>query len=138
MTILEILEAHTFGHSLLTVRGFCDGCDWHSYTGPKVAIEVHRAHVAEVLEKHMQEREAKAWIEAKNVIRDIPYWYADPDHHGFDLWEDEHGMAQENGARIEVMKILENNPFTDSYLDPHADRPKRKNGRRKGATNGRE
>lgn len=61
MSILEILEAHTFGHSLLTIRGFCDGCDWHSYTGPKVAIEAHRAHVAEVLNKHMQEREAEAW-----------------------------------------------------------------------------
>ena len=61
MTPLEILEAHTFGHSLLTVRGFCDGCDWHSYTGPKVAVEAHRAHLAEVLDKHMQEREAGAW-----------------------------------------------------------------------------
>lgn len=62
-SMLEILEAHSFGHSLLTVRGFCNGCDWNSYTGPKVAIEEHRHHVAQVLDEAMREREAEAWEE---------------------------------------------------------------------------
>lgn len=83
MTPLEILEAHTFGHSLLTVRGFCDGCDWHSYTGPKLAVEAHRAHLAEVLDKHMQEREVQAVRYANQSIVDsidLPDTYIYVDH----------------------------------------------------------
>lgn len=53
MTILEILEAHQ------QVPGHYDcQCGWEreAITG----YISHRAHVAEVLEKHMQEREAVA------------------------------------------------------------------------------
>ena len=67
----------------------------------------------------------EGWNEAKGEIRGIPYWYADSENHGFDLWEDENGYAQESGARIEVMKILNNNPFSEGYVDPRANRAKR-------------
>lgn len=55
MTILEILEAHQ--QSFRTGRCSCED------RGPKRTWLEHRAHVAEVLEKYMQEREAEAWDE---------------------------------------------------------------------------
>lgn len=67
----------------------------------------------------------EGWNEAKGEIRGIPYWYTDSETHGFDLWEDENGYAQESGARIEVMKILNNNPFSEDYVDPRSNRTKR-------------
>lgn len=67
----------------------------------------------------------EGWNAAKDEIRIIPCWYTDSENHGFDLWEDENGYAQESGARIEVMKILNNNPFSDNYEDPRAKRKPR-------------
>lgn len=67
----------------------------------------------------------EGWNEAKGAIRMIPCWITDKDHHGFDLWEDENGYAQESGARIVVMEVLDNNPFSENYVDPSANRAKR-------------
>ena len=53
MNIQEILEAHT--QSIRNGRCFCED------RGPKRTGIEHATHVAVVLEKHMQEREAKAW-----------------------------------------------------------------------------
>ena len=53
MSIQEILEAHT--QSIRNGRCFCED------RGPKRTGIEHATHVAVVLEKHMQEREAKAW-----------------------------------------------------------------------------
>ena len=134
MTIQEILEAH---HKIDWDDWGYRRCRCGFQFVPKYSATAHRAHVAEVLDKHMREREAEAWDEAKRAVSGIPFWYAGRDHHGFDLWENEDGIAQESGARIEVMKILDNNPFTDSYVDPYAGRPKREDGRRKDTSNGR-
>lgn len=73
----------------------------------------------------LKSREA-GWNNAREAVRMIPYWFTDKDHHGFDLWEDENGYAQESGARIEVMKILDNNPYSDDYVDPLRERAKRR------------
>lgn len=64
MTIQEILTAHKsnsvrYRAEDVVIRCAC-GTDWNGDTTPKAEIS-HRAHVAEVLEKHMQEREAGAW-----------------------------------------------------------------------------
>ena len=75
----------------------------------------------EVVRKAREE----GWNEARDAIRGIPCWYADSENHGFDLWEDENGYAQESGARIEVMKILNNNPFSEGYVDPKKNRKPR-------------
>lgn len=62
MTILEILEAHT------VKRPWSEASRMRCKCGEVVIAEtegqlyaLHRAHVAEVLDKHMQEREAQAW-----------------------------------------------------------------------------
>ena len=55
MSIQEILEAHT--QSIRNGRCSCED------RGPKRTELEHRAHVAEVLDKYMQERESKT-IEA--------------------------------------------------------------------------
>ncbi|MFC9934600.1 hypothetical protein [Glutamicibacter sp. NPDC127525] len=57
MTIQEILEAHL---RVMGQRGtgvLCI-CGWHTVALGKRSEDLHRAHVAEVLDKHMQEREA--------------------------------------------------------------------------------
>lgn len=55
MRILEILEAHQ--------RSFRNGrCSCEEY-GTKRSFEEHDAHLAEVLEKYMQEAKAEAWDE---------------------------------------------------------------------------
>lgn len=135
MTIQEILNEHKL---VPAYQGpaTCTCEEWESRRTGLNSRDQHRAHLAEVLDKHMQEREAKAWDKAKRAVGGIPFW-TDGTNHGFDLWENEDGIAQESGARIEVMNILDNNPFNDSYVDPYADRPKRENGRRKDTPNGR-
>lgn len=78
MTIQEILEAHT------QVPGHYDcQCGWEreALTG----YISHRAHVAEALDKHMQEREAQM----RQLIRDM----TDPGK----CWFDHHGGCQEHG-----------------------------------------
>lgn len=55
MTTQEILEAHT--QSIRNGRCSCED------RGPKRTWLEHRAHLAEVLDKYMQEREAEAWDE---------------------------------------------------------------------------
>lgn len=62
MTPLEILEAHT------VKRPWSEASRMRCKCGEVVIAEtegqlytLHRAHLAEVLDKHMQEREAEAW-----------------------------------------------------------------------------
>ena len=64
MSIQEILEAHT------VKRPWSEATRMRCKCGEVVTAEtegqlyaLHRAHVAEVLDKHMQEREAGAWDE---------------------------------------------------------------------------
>src|SRR5699024_2146851 len=66
MTIQEILEAHDDLYFNNQNNKFY--CDCGLELGAKsknyyVMASAHRAHVAEVLEKYMQEREAEAWDE---------------------------------------------------------------------------
>lgn len=72
MTILELLEAHL---RVMGQRGtgvLCI-CGWHTVALGKRSEDLHRAHVAEVLEQHMQEREAEAVREtARNIERLYP------------------------------------------------------------------
>ena len=64
MTILEILEAHYYqGADFADTENRCScghryGDSIGAFLHPR---EMHHAHVAEVLDKHMQEREAEAW-----------------------------------------------------------------------------
>lgn len=64
MTILELLEAHT------VKRPWSEASRMRCKCGEVVTAEtegqlyaLHRAHLAEVLETHQQEREAVAWDE---------------------------------------------------------------------------
>lgn len=66
MSVLEILEAHTGRH-------FDDDgmrvCQCGHYIGHGNGVEKrHRAHVAELLEAHMREREAEALEEAADAL----------------------------------------------------------------------
>lgn len=84
MTIQEILEAHL---RVMGQRGtgvLCI-CGWHTVALGKCSEDLHRAHVAEVLDKHMQEREAQM----RQLIRDM----TDPGA----CWFDHHGGCQEHG-----------------------------------------
>ncbi|MGP9782572.1 hypothetical protein ACT3UQ_08940 [Glutamicibacter sp. AOP12-B1-11] len=56
MTIQEILVAHERTLSFITARQICK-CGWATNDMPDAYLK-HYAHVAEVLEKRMQEREA--------------------------------------------------------------------------------
>lgn len=77
MTIQEILEAH--------VQFLRDGrCLCEDYGPIRTGLE-HRAHVAEVLDKHMQEREAQL----RQLVRDMTGPGA--------CWFDHHGGCQEHG-----------------------------------------
>lgn len=58
MSTQEILEAHT--QSIRNGRCSCED------RGTKRTVVEHRAHLADVLATHMQEREAKAWDEGQD------------------------------------------------------------------------
>lgn len=88
--------------------------DLHMFENP---AEVSRNHMADALFPLFKEAMALGWEEAKQEIRVIPCWYADEEHQGFDLWENEEGEAQEGGARIEVMRVLNNNPYKEGYVE---------------------
>ncbi|MGQ3384518.1 hypothetical protein [Glutamicibacter sp. TV12E] len=64
MTIQEILEAHETYNAYIT-EGYGVGVDCKCGANVRRAgikvVESHRAHVAEVLEKQMRDREAEAW-----------------------------------------------------------------------------
>ncbi|KUM31872.1 hypothetical protein AQ436_01780 [Arthrobacter sp. EpRS66] len=86
MTPLEILEAHT------VKRPWSEASRMRCKCGEVVTAEtedqlytLHRAHVAEVLDKHMQEREAQL----RQLVRDL----LDMD----DCWFDHHGGCQAHG-----------------------------------------
>ena len=86
MTILEILEAHT------VKRPWSEASRMRCKCGEVVIAEtegqlysLHRAHLAEVLDKHMQEREQQM----RQLIRDM----TDPGA----CWFDHHGGCQEQG-----------------------------------------
>ena len=112
--ILEVLDNHMYNH-----QGKCECGVFVCGTKYDSPVELTRRHFAEVLLPLIEEAMAVGWEEAHKDIRMIPCWYADKDHHGFDLWEDKDGVAQESGARIEVMKILENNPFKTKEHNDH-------------------
>lgn len=78
MTILEILEAH----KVLAFSGSDTVCACDRTWRPDA---LHRAHLAEVLDKHMQEREQQM----RQLIRDM----TDPGA----CWFDHHGGCQEHG-----------------------------------------
>lgn len=107
----------------------CDFCGGSSGVVIRDSEGVERtSHESDikVLEGFLNDARKEGWNKARDQVRGIPYWYTDKDHHGFDLWEDENGYAQESGARIMVMKILDNNPYSDSYVDPAKVRAKRR------------
>lgn len=77
-----------------------------------------RDHKNELTNKAIKNLRREGWDNAREAIRMIPCWITDKDHHGFDLWEDENGYAQESGARIVVMEVLDDNPYSENYVDP--------------------
>lgn len=86
MTIQEILEAHT------VKRPWSEASRMRCKCGEVVMAEtedqlyaLHRAHVAEVLDKHMREREAQL----RQLVRDM----TDPGA----CWFDHRGGCQEHG-----------------------------------------
>lgn len=70
MTIQEILEAHL---SAVAYEGpaTCSCEEWESRQTGLNSTAQHRAHQAEVLDKHMQEREAGAVRETSRYIQRI-------------------------------------------------------------------
>ena len=82
MTIQEILEAHLGSEWIEWKHSQCQ-CG-HKFEG-EYNSTTRRAHVAEVLEKHMQEREAQL----RQLIRDM----TDPGA----CWLYHHGGCQEHG-----------------------------------------
>lgn len=74
MTPLEILEVHQIGYAYADIHGLrkqgCTGCDFR-IEGQASEIgnmrEIHRAHVAEVIDQHQQEQwqehSARVWSE---------------------------------------------------------------------------
>lgn len=85
--LIEILEAH---HVWLTLenRLQCKACgliEGDQLTSSEKRYELKLAHVAEVLDKHMQKREQKM----RQLIRDM----TDPGK----CWFDHHGGCQEHG-----------------------------------------
>ncbi|UAV84825.1 hypothetical protein BV113_00310 [Glutamicibacter phage BIM BV-113] len=71
MTIQEILEAHQYEPTSYLVRiASCSCGDWADAAPAHLAkhFEGHRAHLAEVLEQHMREREADAWDKGANEV----------------------------------------------------------------------
>ena len=83
MTIQEILEAHQLYLRQDEPAWRCECGEWKDDTC--ALKENHRAHVAEVLEKHMLEREAQL----RQLVRDM----TDPGK----CWFDHHGGCQEHG-----------------------------------------
>ncbi|WJZ27851.1 hypothetical protein MOMMJLID_CDS0043 [Arthrobacter phage 1191A] len=83
MTIQEILEDHLRVKGVRGLETLCI-CGWH--TAQRLRPEdLHRSHLAEVLEKHMLEREAQL----RQLVRDM----TDPGA----CWFDHHGGCQEHG-----------------------------------------
>lgn len=104
--IIETLEDHMYNHN-----GRCECGASTRVTKYDHPAAVTREHYADVLLPLIYEAMGVGWEEAKMGIRMIPSWYVGPDKHGFDIWQDDLGIAQESGARITVMEILDNNPF---------------------------
>lgn len=109
--IKKTLDEHMLSHQ---GRCECGAFVQGSHVNPTVMV---RNHMTEVLLPLFEEAKALGWEEAKREVRGIPNWYADEEHHGFDLWENEEGEAQEGGARIEVMRVLNNNPYKKGYVE---------------------
>ncbi len=74
MTIQEILEAHERWEYTDVEGEFlnrtlkCEGCEWTAENVGDGNKEVHRAHVAEVLDKHMHEQALQAQV---NVLKGV-------------------------------------------------------------------
>lgn len=98
MTILEILEAHTLEWVADDVGNYECECGFYPdpFNGTDVSIDdQHRAHVAEVLDKHMQER-ILAWQEQA--------WDACSE-----AWEHAHSLDN-----IEPWGYLPDNPYKEN------------------------
>lgn len=64
MTIQEILEDHLLVKGVRGLETLCI-CGWH--TAQRLRPEdLHRSHLAEVLDKHMQDREAAVLLKARD------------------------------------------------------------------------
>ena len=63
MTALELLEAHLQVHGIRDMRLHCS-CGWSD----ERRASHHRAHIAQVLEQHIREREAEAWDKGANEV----------------------------------------------------------------------
>lgn len=72
MSIIEILEAHLRVMGQRGTSALCI-CGWHAEALGKRSEDLHRAHVAQVLEQHAREREAAAVREtSRNLERLYP------------------------------------------------------------------
>jgi len=63
VTALELLEAHQQVHGIRDMRLHCF-CGWSD----ERRASLHRSHVAQVLEQHIQDREAEAWDKGANEV----------------------------------------------------------------------
>lgn len=73
-----------------------------------------------LFDEAIQHVKYEVFEEVKSLILrgDIPYWYQDEDHHGFDIIEDEDGRASESGARMMIAEILSYNPYVPGAVKP--------------------
>lgn len=104
MTILEIIEAHQYepiSDRLRVASCSCGG--WQDEMPYKLRnhFEAHRAHLAEVLETHQQEREAEAW--GKGVTTALNHAILNPDGITLRL-EHLDGRPWENPYRAEQVR----------------------------------
>ncbi|MFJ2618182.1 hypothetical protein [Glutamicibacter sp. NPDC087344] len=83
MKILEILEMHLRVMGQRGIGVLCI-CGWHSGAIGKRPEDLHRAHVAEVLERHVREQKRRAWYEgwgAEDADTENPYEGAPDEQH---------------------------------------------------------
>ncbi|WP_343833155.1 hypothetical protein [Glutamicibacter creatinolyticus] len=83
MTILELLEAHFLvGQTHGGGSPFCTCGAWRARNPLSNYGEDHRAHLAEVLETHQQEQQARAWSDGfhkgRKTDRHISTWPRNP------------------------------------------------------------
>lgn len=110
MAIIETLEAHTRKGGVRDRRTHCI-CGWKSQDG-ELGGKYHLAHVGEVLEQHMREREEQL----RQLVQDM----VDPDPCAFD----HRGGCQAHGYLIlkpgekcphaEAKELLEGDPHMDA------------------------
>ena len=104
MTILEILEAHTVKRPWSEATRMKCKCGQAAIAETETQLyALHRAHVAGVLEKHMQERETKS-MEA---------WQLEIVTSRAEAWEEcARSIVYEDGTPIEIASIT--NPYKET------------------------